>query len=198
MKLVFGVGVNDAEYPTQRKVDGWICPYYKTWKSMLGRCHYDSEKYRPYYENVEVCSSWLNFSEFKHWMEKEKWENLQLDKDILVEGNLIYSPETCCFVPRNINMLLTDRKAARGEYPLGVSFNKKRGMFAAYVVDFKQKHLGYFNSPEQAHNAWRLAKADIIEKRVRSWSLEPSFNSKAGEALLVRSVKLRELSGYNE
>lgn len=46
-KLLYGVGINDADYVVQRKetigyVDGeqkrkliWICPFYQTWKSML-------------------------------------------------------------------------------------------------------------------------------------------------------------------
>lgn len=164
----------------------------------MGRCYYDSKKYLPYYEGVTVCEDWKYFSNFRAWMEKQNWEGLQLDKDILVENNTIYSPTTCCFVPRDINMLLTDRKAARGEFPVGVSFNKQRGLFAAYVVDFKQIHLGYFSSAEAAHQAWRLAKASVIEKRVGEWSLQASFNESAGEALLKRASDLKQLTQYND
>lgn len=198
MKLVFGIGINDAIYPTQRKLDKWICPYYKVWKSMLGRCYYDSEKYLPYYKDITVCEDWKYFSNFRAWMEKQNWEGLELDKDILVENNTIYSPSTCCFVPKDINMLLTDRKAARGEFPIGVSFNKQRGLFAGYVVDFKQIHLGYFSSPEAAHQAWRLAKASVIERRVGEWSLQESFNESVGDALLKRASDLKQLTQYND
>ena len=49
-KLVRGVGVNDSDYATQKwetigYVNGrqkrkliWMCPFYRTWKSMIDRC----------------------------------------------------------------------------------------------------------------------------------------------------------------
>lgn len=190
MKLVFGIGINDADYPTQRKLPAWICPYYKTWKSMLGRCYYDSEKYRPYYNGVTVCEEWLTFSNFKAWMENQSWEDCQLDKDIILEGNKMYSPEFCCFVPRYINILLTDRQAARGDYPIGVSYKKNCSKFVASIRDVTSKYLGLFDTPDEAHRAWRKAKAKIIENRVAQWSEDDSFHTKAADALLARMWKL--------
>lgn len=190
MKLVFGIGINDATYPTQRKDPVWICPYYKTWKSMLGRCYYESLHYTPYYQGCTVSEDWLTFSNFKSWMEGQPWENCQLDKDILFEGNKEYSAQTCCFVPRNINILLTDREGARGSYPIGVYYREKHNKFTASVRDTKSVHLGTYNTAEEAHQAWKKAKSGIISKRVAEWSTEISFNTFAADALMARAWNL--------
>jgi len=135
-KLVYGVGINDADYVVQRNetiyVNGkrtrkqvWICPYYQAWKSMLERCY--SIKYQerqPTYRGCSVSEEWLTFSVFKSWMEKQEWEGMQLDKDILFEGNKLYSKETCVFVSSVVNIFTTDRGASRGEWLIGVNWSK--------------------------------------------------------------------------
>ncbi len=68
---------------------------------MLQRCY--SESYlnkRPSYRGCSVCEEWKTFSNFMAWMKNKNMENLELEKDILVPGNKLYSPETCVFVSR--------------------------------------------------------------------------------------------------
>ena len=36
---------------------------------------------------------------------------MNLDKDILIKGNKIYSPKTCIFVPNDINVLFGEKVA---------------------------------------------------------------------------------------
>lgn len=179
-KLVCGVGVNDADYVTQKfetfgYVDGkqkqkrvWICPYYRTWKHMLMRCY--SSKYQekqPTYKDCTVSEEWLTFSAFKSWMEKQEWEGLQLDKDILFEGNKVYSANTCVFVSRIVNMFLTDRGAARGNYLIGCLWDKKVKKFRAYCRNpfmKKLEHLGYFTTEIEAHRAWCERKLELAKE----------------------------------
>ena len=126
-KLVYGVGVNDADYvvsinETVGYVDGkrkeklvWICPFYRTWKGMLGRGYSEKLKLKyPSYKDVTVCEEWHLFSTFRAWMDQQDWEGLQLDKDLLVKGNKIYSPETCLFVSGQVNNFVLERGASRG------------------------------------------------------------------------------------
>lgn len=173
-KLIFGVGINDVDYNvySYEYVDGkekvvWSCPFYVKWKSMLERCYY-SKLYVPNYLDCEVCDDWLKLSLFKKWMETQDWEGKQLDKDLLVTGNRIYSPETCVFVERRVNSFLTESNAARGEYPIGVSWHKRWKKFAANcrsVITNKAVCLGYFKTPEEAHLAWlsfKLEQAHIL------------------------------------
>lgn len=117
MKLVCGVGINDADYVTQKwehhgyDANGkqiqtlvWKCPFYNAWVNMLSRAYsVKTLKRQPTYEGTTVCKEWHTFSVFRTWMEKQEWEGNQLDKDLLVQGNKEYNPETCCFLPQTIN-----------------------------------------------------------------------------------------------
>ena len=88
---------------------------------------------------------------------------MALDKDIIKPGNKIYSPDTCCFVSREINNLLNDRAALRGEFPQGVYFEKRRGNFRASIsIQSKVTFLGYYANPEAAHQVYLKAKVEYI------------------------------------
>ena len=50
-------------------------------------------------------------------MEQQDYDGKHLDKDLLVCNNKVYSPETCVFVPREINQFLTKSNNSRGKYP---------------------------------------------------------------------------------
>lgn len=157
-RLVHGVGRNDSNEPIQH------CKIYHRWKSMLQRCYSTKHKERwPTYQNCTVCDEWLTFSNFKSWVQTQEWEGKHLDKDILVEGNKMYSPETCVFVDHRINSFILDSCASRGEFPIGVYLEKKRNKYRAQAwIDGKQKTLGRFDTPEEAHQAWLKAKQEAL------------------------------------
>lgn len=178
-KLVFGVGINDADYAVQRnettEVNGkkkqklvWRCQYYTTWKSMLQRCY--SAKYqerKPTYAGCSVSDEWLTFSSFKNWMETQDWEGKELDKDILVEGNKVYSADTCVFVTQMVNKFTTDNGANRGEWKIGVYWCKQTGKFRSQCSNpftKKQERLGYFDCEEAAHKAWANRKLELAHE----------------------------------
>ena len=167
-KLKYGVGFNDASYPVTFIVDGKrkLCPYYTVWQNMLTRCYCERflEK-NSTYRGCSVCEEWLTFSKFKKWMEKQDWESKSLDKDIISEGNKIYSPETCAFVNRRINNLLLNNKKIRGKYPLGVTFNKKKKRFVAQCNGEKHHvYVGGFDNAEMAHKAYLTFKQKVIRE----------------------------------
>lgn len=166
-KLAYGVGINDSDYNINPTIDGKqvICKYYITWRSMLMRCY--CSKYQakePTYIGCTVTEDWLTFSNFKKWMETQDFEDKQLDKDILIQGNKIYSPETCIFVSPTINSLFTRSDASRGKYKIGVCFKIENGKFLAQCnVNGKRKHLGYYLTEEEAHQAYRIFKQAHIQ-----------------------------------
>lgn len=178
-QLVCGVGINDADYTTQvfqymGRLNGkilskklWTCPYYERWRSLLSRCYsYTRQKLYLTYSDCFVCDEWLTFSNFKAWMDTQDWEGKQLDKDILFHGNRIYSPETCVFITREVNVFITERTAARGQYLIGVSWKEKNGMFQANVKNpftKKKEYLGLFETESQAHNAWLNRKLELAK-----------------------------------
>ena len=202
-KLVYGVGINDADYVTHKfettEVNGkqkrrlvWVCPYHQKWKHMLMRCY--SAKYqekKPTYKGCSVSEGWLTFSVFKSWMEKQDFEGKQLDKDILFECNKVYSAETCVFVTRGINLFTTDRGNDRGEWLIGVYWEKGRGEFRSRCRNpstKKQEHLGYFTCEQQAHEAWlkrKLELAHLLE--------EEQTDERVAKALIERYTNYTNL-----
>lgn len=168
-RLVFGFGVNDADYAVKPiGPDGKPirCPFYRTWTSMLNRAY--SPKYhatKPTYIGVTVCEEWRSFMAFRAWMMEQDWEGKHLDKDILVPGNKVYSPDTCVFVAREVNALLLNSAASRGKWPIGVYWNKQHAKFHAEIRENgKQRSLGLFHSPHEAHLAWRKEKVRLVRE----------------------------------
>lgn len=179
-ELAHGVGVNDADYVVRKYktigyADGkqerkliWFCPYYRAWLGMLERCY--STKYheqRPTYVGCSVSDEWLTFSNFRAWMEAQDWEGLQLDKDLLIEGNKVYGPETCVFVTPMVNSFTTDSGASRGEWLIGVSWHKETSKFQARCNNPFTKtseHLGRFPTEQEGHQAWLKRKLELAKE----------------------------------
>lgn len=179
---VEGVATNDVDYVTQvletlpngRRKLVWRCPAYSTWHSMISRGY--SQKYkekRPTYQNVTVCEEWLLFSNFRNWWMCNNVAGWHLDKDILIKGNLIYSPEACAYVPNYLNTLLIDNAATRGDYPLGVAYkldNELKPYMSQCGVDGKQKYIGLFPTPQEAHRAWQIFKIKVIKDAITHYT----------------------------
>ena len=168
-KLVCGVGINDADYAVTATVDGRrvTCEFYRAWHSMLSRCYSEKIQTRkPTYIGCQVCDEWLVFSNFKNWMELQDYEGNQLDKDILIYGNKVYSPNSCVFVSRQVNTLLNDRGAARGRYKQGVCFKKETGRFIAkcHFGTGIKRYLGCHDTENEAYAAYVKFKAAHIRE----------------------------------
>lgn len=175
---LFGVGINDVDYSVKLyeegpKINGkryqkliWICPFYRKWQDMLSRCY--SEKRYPTYIECMVSEPWLRLSIFKAWMEQQDWEGKQLDKDLLIPGNKIYSPDTCLFVEPRVNSFLVEHNKRRGEYPIGVSYDANAELYRAQcksVETGKNTNLGGYKTAEEAHEIWldfKLKQAYIL------------------------------------
>ena len=172
---VFGVGVNDSDYITQKFSGGrknlkleWTCPIFTKWKSMLCRC-----KYKPYkdnfktYEDASVADEWLTFSNFKQWIDSfeiEDIQNYELDKDILVSGNKLYSKDTCCLVDKVTNRFILKKTVRKLDLPTGVSPVRKSSKFQARVSNpftGKDEYLGCFSLAMDAHKAWKNRKHQL-------------------------------------
>ena len=157
--LVYGIGINDIPYQLNEKNK-----YYEKWMSMLERCY--SGKYKTYI-GVTVCDEWLTFSNFKNWMEGQVWEGLEIDKDILCHGNMIYAPDKCCFVSSRLNSLFTRRVLVNREYPRGVSYHKKQKLLRATItIDGESIHLGTFDTVVEAEESYIKARIAHIKEFV--------------------------------
>ena len=131
-KKVYGVGVND--FQARVKQGGRHIPSYCFWKRMLERCYSSKwHKDHPSYLGCSVCDEWKVFSHFDSWFNEHYREGYDLDKDILVQGNKVYSPSTCCFVPHRINALLINCEASRGKCKVGVYWKIRIKKFVAQM-----------------------------------------------------------------
>jgi hypothetical protein len=161
-KLVFGVGINDANYTVRPTIDGKqeMCPFYSTWTNMLARCYSQAaQAINPTYIGCTVYSEWLSFSSFSKWVKDQDWKGKHLDKDILIQGNKVYGPLSCIFVSSQINSLLNERSNRRGIYPRGVSFYVRTGRYATHCRAYgKLNHIGIYDTPEEAHEAYKKFK----------------------------------------
>lgn len=90
---------------------------YNAWRAMFNRCYSDKNTSYKTYEGCSVDERWNNFQVFCEdikklpgyaaWVSSKETggEKMELDKDILVPGNKVYSKDTCQFVTQKENSL---------------------------------------------------------------------------------------------
>lgn len=185
-RKVFGVGVNDIQEPSNS-------PYYSRWSGMLQRGHCEKFKVKsPSYKDKYVSEEWMLISTFKSWMEQQNWKGLELDKDILVKGNDVYSADTCAFVPAFVNSSLCLSTSNRGAHPLGVTYNKKENKFFSKIKSKGDvRVLGYFDNPTDAHRQWQMAKVIELEKTINEYQKMDCFRTDVADSLMSRVWNIR-------
>ena len=130
---VYGVGIVGNKYPI--KVNGVQTKEYGLWKSMLRRCYSDTfQKKNPTYIDCEVSDKFKSYEYFYEWCHKQVGfgvDGFEIDKDLLIKGNKVYSESTCVFLPQEINTLLIKCTASRGKHHIGVCWNKTKKVFCS-------------------------------------------------------------------
>ncbi len=155
------------------RINGKMTMQYSSWKNVLERC-YDEEhlKKNQTYTECYPSKEWHCLQDFGKWFDEnyspEYMQGWELDKDIITKGNKLYSPETCDFVPKEINNLFLFCKKTRGKYPIGVRKTGKR--FNAYfTINRVQIPLGTFDTIEEAFQAYKTAKEQHIKNIADKW-----------------------------
>lgn len=168
---VFGAGMIGNKYPSRK--DNKNTKEYKAWQNMIKRCFDEKTKNEnPTYKDVTCCDEWLLFENFYEWLHKQenfgRWYNGSkwcVDKDILVKGNKVYSPTTCCLVPHNVNMLFMKQNDRRSHFCIGV-YKDKNKYVARCNNPFTNKceHLGTYFTLEQTFIAYKEYKENLIKQ----------------------------------
>ena len=197
---VHGVGMTGNKYPA--KINGRNTKEYDTWASMLQRCFKTQLKEKqPTYENVICCDEWLYFEKFYEWLHSQdnfkKWhENKRwaIDKDILVKGNKVYSPDTCCLIPQNVNCLFLKREAERGKYPIGVRYKNNEGFIASCHNPFTNRNeiIGYYSTPNNAFNAYKTYKEDLIKQVAQIEYEQGNITKECYKAMMEYKVEIKD------
>lgn len=190
----FGVGrFVPSLYRDGEKVDPRIYAY---WVRMFSRCYNPFELNKDKnskYRDIHICKEWHNFQNFAEWAIKQKNNNLdfELDKDLLSNNTKIYSPETCCFIPIEINLFLIQQDV--GNYYRGVNVvkpklkNSKIGYIARCSIKGKREYLGFYNTPEEAFAAYKNAKENYAKELAAKW--KDFVDIRVTEALLNYTVE---------
>ena len=165
---IYGFGIIGSE---EMMNDGKKLKSYNHWSYMIRRCYSDEFNSKHVsYKGCTVCKEWQYYSNFKQWFNKNYYEineeKMCIDKDILIKRNKIYSPETCIFVPNNINVLFVKRILLRGDYPIGVHYDNERNKYQAQCNNGNGEiqNLGRFESSIIAFESYKKYKEALIKK----------------------------------
>jgi hypothetical protein len=197
-KLVHGIGTNDGKYSTKK--DDKRVREYELWKGMLRRCTNKLWSKYPTYTGTTCSENIKSFTFFYEWCQSqvgfwnidEKGNCWHLDKDLLTKGNKYYSENTCVFIPARINTLLTKCNTKRGELPIGVCWYNITETFMAQCHDGSgnQKNLGYFNTPEEAFQAYKIFKEALIKRVAHEYRTQ--LDPRAYQALMNYQVEVTD------
>lgn len=169
-KSVYGVGyIGIGKYNVAKnESDDWKTRY-SAWRNLIGRVYSEKTGYRHIpYIGCEVCKEWHNYQNFAEWYETHMYqvgtERMHIDKDIIVEGNKIYSPETCIIVPQSINEIFhTDLRKTKD---LDLPYTIRRAANNRYSVTYRAKSLGIYDTVEECVDAYMKAKREHIKNKV--------------------------------
>lgn len=196
--MVLGVGMIGSKYPA--KINNVETKEYQAWGNIIDRCFNKKIKEKcPTYQNVVCCDEWLLFENFYEWLHSQenfdKWgdKRWEIDKDILVKGNKVYSPETCCLVPQNVNSLFINKSNYRGDLPIGVKRSGKSFMArCSNPITCKREYLGSYSTPLYAFQAYKKYKEDLIRQIAQIEYNKGNITEKCYNAMIQYQVEITD------
>ena len=191
--LILGKGIVGAKLSKEDRKH----KAYKNWVRILKRCYDENQRHKhSTYSGCTVSEFFLTYTNFRDWYVKQKnWDNpdFVLDKDLLSpKDNKVYSEETCVFLPKEVNSLLTTTKASRGDLPLGVCKPHKgrTGFRACICKNGKDYEIGAFNTELEAFNAYKVSREDYLKEKADKW--KDFLDVKAYNALMKYQVEITD------
>ena len=152
-KLIVGLGIKDVEDCSIRE-DRWMHDWYRMLQSCI-RLKYN------------ICLDWTRASSFRDWYYDNNKNHIgdvlgiqyMLDCNILKPNSKMYSPETCAYIPESLHSLFNAFNRFGGQYKGGSSLRVGNNKYEAKIrIGGKNKHLGFFDTEEEAQNKYRAEK----------------------------------------
>lgn len=154
---------------------------HRHWRHVLERTVADRDINR--YEDCEIVESWHCFQDFAEWAVEQKnafgveesGRLYHLDKDMVKEGNRLYCPEYCVFLPNEVNCFYTKKEIGNTGFA-GVNYirpgskNAKDGYIARCHRGKVREYLGYYDTPEEAHAAYKIHKEKYAKELAAKWA----------------------------
>lgn len=129
---------------------------YACWMNMMGRCYHPPIQNKvPTYAGCSVSDEWHNFQNFADFYESNFKEGMELDKDTLLQGNKVYSKETCVFITHKENSTHATARTHRFTSPSGEAveiynlkkFCKENGLDRSTMTQVR-------NGKSSIHRGW--------------------------------------------
>lgn len=140
------------------------------WWSMVQRCTPGNpmQNKSPTYSGCTVSDNFKDFQYFANWCNNqigfldkdEAGRFFEIDKDLL-STTKIYSEDTCCFVPKEINSFFAKNKKNRGEYLVGVGWHTPSKRFRARCGGVE---LGKFETEMEAYLTYKQCKEALAKQ----------------------------------
>jgi hypothetical protein len=142
-----------------------------------------------------ICDEWHNFQNFAHWyysyLEKLNPEyEYFIDKDIFQFNILhkVYSPNTCCLVPSDINECISGLYTFAGDLPLGVKL-KDDGYYAYSRCIHNVEELGPYLDIDRASKIAIDLKCKMIKELAYSYYINNAITKKVYDALCNLDIR---------
>jgi len=129
---------------------------YGIWRGIVDRCTRSKRPEYPLYggRGIKVCDSWKNsFEQFYKDMGPKPSKKHSIDR-IDVNGN--YEPANCRWACRSVQGL--NKQNAKGVRKMGEKYQ------ARIRKNRKEKVIGYFATYEEAHQAYKTARDELIQE----------------------------------
>lgn len=143
------------------------------------------------YADVGFYEPWLLFSNFKMWFDENYVEGYVLDKDLLSSGKSkrMYSPDTCCFIPKALNNILQTEKKSRQIEGMKRFYNKSHGRFEPKMcINGKTVGLGWCDTEEEAIEVYKNEKKKLIDKVAKEYFNKGLISERIYKAFLNYKV----------
>lgn len=176
MSIVCGYGENDLDNVVGNKG-------YLRWHHMLRRCYAKGD---PSYVGCSVDERWRKISDFLPWFEDNYIEGFELDKDLYIPGNKVYSEDTCLFIPKYLNTFIRTPGRERGTKIM------RSGRYEANIRRHGHRiYLGSRDTEEEAHQLYVSGRVSLILDEVDKWEGKVKLG-------LLRHAALLEFGNWDE
>lgn len=145
-------------------------------RSILTRCYSETSlKRNPNYRGCSVAEDFYKYEDFivnikkvsnyDVWVSNVGW---QLDKDLFFQNNKVYSTETCCFLPKKLNITFQGGgQKKENDLPNGVVRGKARKNRTTYIAQCtgdkgSNRHIGTFSTVDEAFEAYSYTKQRLV------------------------------------
>jgi len=147
------LGVGEYKERTHR-------PIYTCWRNLIKRTIRDGHK---------MSTKWYNFQEFAKW-----YESVVPDyRTVLYYSGTTANGNSCMFMPLAVKTMFAGRKAS-GKYPLGVAKDRTYKKFKSQIWKERDHFcVGFFDTINEAHEAYMRSKKDYIKYIVNKYALPP-------------------------